>query len=850
MAIMVTLPGSGVRGWGMSRSAGIHGASRGRWSSRLLAMLFFLAAGTVVFGGLVVAVMVVLLSEDLPDHSVLIAYEPPVLTRVHAADGAVIGVFAREHRVFTPIGEIPEMVRQAFISAEDKNFYLHAGIDLAGVAKAVVRNVYNLVVGRRLQGASTITQQVAKNMLLTREKTLARKIREGILAVRLGEALSKDRILELYLNEIFLGARSYGVTAATVAYFGKSLDSLELHEAAYLAGLPKGPNNYHPVRHPERALARRSYVLNRMAEDGHISVEQAREAAEQPIRTVLSEESDLEETPHLGRYFVEEVRRDIVGQFGEEAVYKGGFTVRSTISRRMQARAERVLRGTLERFDRARGYAGPVTHIEQAGGMRERAWRQALARVKAPRDITGWRLAVVLGFDGQDARIGVEGVTGLTHRMPLADAAWARRRLQVGERIGDPETGEVEEIVELGAPPTAPSDLWKIGDVVFVKRMERIRKEGITRWSLRQVPEVQGAFLAMDVRTGRVLAMQGGFSFQASPYNRATQARRQPGSAIKPVVYAAALDHGYTPVTLVLDAPLVLGQGAGLDKWRPENFSGRYGGPTPLRRALEESRNLVTVRVARDVGLERVAEYAERLGVYERMPPLAAFALGAGETGLTNLLRAYAAFANGGYRVDPVLVDRIQDRWGETIYRADDRPCVGCVADQWTGQERPYVPERGERVLSPETAFQMAWMLEGVVRRGTGRRAAVERLEVAGKTGTSNAYRDAWFIGFTPEIVAGCYIGYDEPRTLGRRGSGGSLCAPVVGEFFSGLPQAAKERSWPRPAGLVFTYVDRQTGVRVSGPGDGAIEEVFRAGKLPDLGERPPSAKPSTGGLY
>ena len=581
----------------------------------VLRIVKWLVLTGVVLAGASAAALVAIVwwySRDLPDHKVLAAYEPGVLTRVHAADGAAVALFARENRVFTAVEEIPDLVKQAFISAEDKNFYRHPGVDPVGIFKAVIRNIGNYAAGRRLQGASTITQQVAKNMLLSREATLVRKIREGILAVRIGRALDKERILELYLNEIYLGQRAFGVAAAAVTYYGKSLDDLELHEAAFLAALPKGPNNYHPLRHPDRAIARREYVLSRLVEDGFVSRGEADAAMARPLGTRLG--TDGEASIPVGGYFVEEVRRELLREFGEDQLYEGGLSVRTTMSREMQARAERLLRAALVQIDQKQGYAGPLARIEGIAGLPEVEWRDRLSAVKAPGDIAGWRRAVVLAVDDAGARVGVEGIDqGLVHRLRFDEAGWARPRREDGGH---------------GAPPEIPQDLWSPGDVVLVSRSSVADAEledgsGVRYWTLRQIPAVQGAFLAMDPHTGRVLAMQGGFSYEASSFNRATQAKRQPGSLFKPVVYAAALDEGYTPATQVLDAPLLLEQGPGLDKWEPENANRiAFAGPAPLRRGIEESRNLMTVRVAQDVGLERVAEYAREFGVYEEMPPL------------------------------------------------------------------------------------------------------------------------------------------------------------------------------------------------------------------------------------
>lgn len=832
-------------------------------------ILLWLGATTVVVllgGALALAATIYWLSRDLPDHSGLQAYSPPVLSRVHSSDGVELASFARENRVFTPIEEIPDLVKQAFLSAEDRNFYFHGGVDPVGILRASVRNALSLFTGRRLQGASTITQQVAKNMLLTNEFSVVRKLREGILAVRLGRTLSKDQILELYLNEIFLGARAYGVAAASVRYFGKSLDDLLLHEAAFLAALPKGPNNYHPIRHPERALARRRYVLDQMVRNGYVDSSTAVAAAALPLGTLFEREV-RPESAEVGGYFVEAVRRQLIESLGADEVYEGGLSIRTTLSRDMQLRAEAALRASLEAFDRARGYAGPVARIDDVAGMAEEEWHRRLRKIPAARDVPGWRLAVVLELLEDGVRIGVEGEPAKPeNRILLSESGWARARLALGERVEEQDGRRVvHEAVELGPVPETPADIWAVGDVIHVAGGDYEPDSRTRFWSLRQAPTIQGAVLAMDPRNGRILAMQGGFSFQSSSFNRATQARRQPGSAFKPLVYAAALDHGFRPTSLVLDAPLALEQGAGLEQWRPRNSNTtQFAGPAPLRRGLEESRNLMTIRVARDIGLEQVADYSARLGLYDSMPLVPAYVLGAGETTLERIVQTYAVFANGGSRVEPTLLDRIQDRRGRTLHRRDDRPCLGCNASDWIGQEEPFVPESGDRTLDPVTAYQVTSLLEGVVQRGTGRRVAIENVAVAGKTGTTNALRDAWFIGYTPEIVVGCYIGYDEPMTLGRGGSGGSLCGPVVRSFLLGTPSVTGRSSFPPPAGVEFAPVDRFTGERVadSAEGNHIIREAFRMGDAPTLvaggsgaaasapGATAGEVRSGTGGLY
>ncbi len=621
-----------------------------------LASLLSLGAIAAVCG---LGLVVWMYDRGLPDHESLAAYEPATLTRVYSGEGRLMAEFARERRIFTPIDEIPEIVKQAFISAEDKNFYSHAGIDPMGIARAMVANVQAMRSGDgRLQGASTITQQVMKNFLLTSEQSLERKIKEAILSVRIERALSKDRILELYLNEIFLGQNAYGVSAAAQRYFGKTLEALTVGEAAYLAALPKAPSDLHPVRQRERAEGRRDYVLRQMYENGVISEIEMLAAQSEPLATLFDAGVE-QEVASVGRlnHFTEEVRRQLSAQLGDEALYTGGLTVRATIEPKLQEAAAAALRRQLEDYDQNQGgYGGPVARIEDADLSDPDAAREAMSRVALPRDIPGWRPALVLAVADDAATIAVEGEAG-TARLTRDDIRDSRPRLP-----GD----------QLGPRAKDASEVWTAGDVVMVEA-----REG-GGWEMRQIPEVQGAFMAMDIETGRVLAMQGGFSHDSSVFNRATQARRQPGSAFKPFVYAAALSQGYTPATIVLDAPVVVEAGGGL--WKPQNSSGKFYGPSPMRIGLELSRNLMTVRLAQEVGMDVVAQYAERFGVYDDMPEHLAYALGAGETTLYDIVAAYAMFANGGRRIEPTLVDRVQDRRGETIWRHDAAICVGCGA--------------------------------------------------------------------------------------------------------------------------------------------------------------------------
>ena len=575
---------------------------------------------------------------DLPSHDELREYRPKMLTRVYSGEGDVIAEFAKQRRVFVPIDEVPDVVKQAFISAEDKNFYSHPGVDAAGILKAIVRFAQARATGRsaRLSGASTITQQVMKNFLVGDERSIERKIKEGILAVRVERTFTKDQILELYLNDIFLGARSYGIVAAAENYFGKTLEDLEPHEAAYLAALPKAPSTYHPIKNRQRAVARRNYVLREMAENGAIRREIVDDLRALPLGTVLDENRPTFVQKTKRSYFTSEIERQLKQELGSNMLYHGGLTVRATVDNELQEIAARALRRGLEKFDRRRGtYRGPVTNIAAIAENGADGWREILRKTSAPRDVAGWQTAVVLSTGDKSALVGVENSD---------EAADGRGPGEVYLTVAR-ERQWIRRTPDGGRPRTA-SDIWKVGDVILVKR----ENEG---WSMRQIPEVQGAFMAMDPHSGRVLAIQGGFSYDSSPFNRATQAQRQPGSSFKPFVYAAALDVGYTPETVVMDAPIKIGNGR--KAWTPKNSSGKFYGPTDLRTGLEQSRNLMTVRIAQAVGMDRVGEYAERFGVYENMPESLSYSLGAGETTLYQMVAAYGMFANGGKRVVPTV---------------------------------------------------------------------------------------------------------------------------------------------------------------------------------------------------
>jgi penicillin-binding protein 1A len=772
---------------------------------RFFGFLFsWLAIGSIMALAALAAIFAIY-GKDLPDYAQHETYEPPTLSRIYSGQGILMDEFARERRIFTPIDEIPDRIKQAFVSAEDKNFYAHHGFDPRGIVAALYDAAVN---GERLRGASTITQQVMKNFLLTGDRSGERKIKEIILATRLENTLSKDEILELYLNEIFLGQNSYGVTAAAQVYFAKSLEELTLAETAYLAALPQAPSVLHPVREKERAIARRNYVLGEMAANGYVTREVAEAAKAEDLLTVQGGAiaSARAEMPPRD-YFTDEIRRQLSAKLGDEELFTGGLTIRATVDPDLQAVAAQALRDGLERYDRGlRIYRGPVAEVDPASfdPEDEASWRKALGAAQVPRDIAGWHPAMVLSIGEDAARIGIEGVPEDEdgHYLAFEDASWARLR---GENL------------RLRAAE-GPDDMWDVGDVVFVKAVEG---EGATRWSYRQIPAIQGGFMAMDTQTGRVLAMQGGFSYQSSVFNRATQALRQPGSSFKPFVYAAALDSGYSPATIVLDAPVEVATAAGI--WAPENSGGTYYGPTPIRTGLEQSRNLMTVRIAQDVGMGTVAEYAENFGVYDDMPELLSYSLGAGETTLYNMVAAYAMFANGGLRVEPTLVDRVQDRYGRTIYRHDQRGCEGCSGDDLRDAAQPLVHSNAERIMDAITAYQITSMLQGAVARGTSASSVGQLgLNLAGKTGTTNEAKDVWYIGYSPRIVAGCYMGYDTPRPLGESAFGGTLCAPIFVEFIEEAMAEQGPVSWDVPPGGHFIKIDRHTGVRLPDYAEGS----------------------------
>ncbi|MDB5514179.1 MAG: Penicillin-binding protein [Tardiphaga sp.] len=788
---------------------------------RFLGFLFTI--GTIVFlvGVAAAAGLIWHYSKDLPDYSQLQDYEPPVMTRVHASDGALLAEYSKERRLYLPIQAVPKLVINAFLAAEDKNFYEHGGIDYSGMARAALLYAQNFGSNRRPQGASTITQQVAKNFLLTNEVSFTRKIKEALLAMRLERAYSKDKILELYLNEIYLGLGAYGIAAASLVYFDKSVNELTVAEASYLAALPKAPAQLHPVRNRDRAIERRNYVVDRLLENGWIKPVDADKARKDPL--AVTGRSNGGHT-FAGEYFAEEVRRDILERYGEKKLYEGGLSVRTTLDPKMQVMARKAMAAGLVNFDEAQGWRGAPSKLDITGD-----WGVKLADVKSLSDISPWRMAVVLETSDQSARIGFQPGRELGGAV-LKDRQTGNITLE-GVRWAKAASGPTQ-----GKTPTTVSQVLSPGDVIYADPL--IGKDGNPvqgQYRLRQYPEVSGAMVAMDPWTGRVLAMVGGFSFDQSQFNRATQAYRQPGSTIKPIVYSSAIDNGYTPSTVLVDGPIEIDQGQGVGVWRPDNFSsGKYQGPTTLRNALRLSLNTVTVRLAQDVGMPLIGEYAKRFGIYDDLPNYLSYALGTGETTVMRMVTGYSIFANGGRRVKSTLIDRIQDRYGHTIFKHDARECRGCDApDGWKNQAEPQLVDRREQVLDVMTAYQITSMMEGVVQGGTAIALRDVGKPIAGKTGTSSDAKDLWFVGFSPDLVVGLYVGYDKPRSLGRNAQGGHTAGPIARDFMK-LALADKPATPFRiPTGIKLVRVDAKTGMR-AGPDSGkTILEAFKPGTAP-----------------
>ncbi|WP_333947758.1 penicillin-binding protein 1A [Candidatus Liberibacter brunswickensis] len=748
------------------------------------------------------------ISQNLPDYDSLNSYSPSVTTRIHAGNGSLIAEYAKENRLFLPIQIIPAHVKYAFVSAEDKNFYHHSGVDIFGILRAILHNIKNIINGRRPEGASTITQQVAKNFLLSSNQTMDRKMKEILLSFRLEKAYDKEKILEFYLNEIFFGFNSYGIASAALTYFNKSVSELNIEEAAYLAALPKGPSNYDPFRKHKAAVSRRNWVIDRMEENGYITREQATIAKSKPLK--------IKSKQHRSRlfgteYFSEEVRRQLIDRYGEKALYEDGLSVRTSLDPKLQLYARKALQDGLINYDQNDGFRGPITHIDL-----KTDWGNSLASIPTLNDVPEWNIAVVLEVSNSHITIGIRPTIGSNGKLSIErkkdiitidSMRWAYNHLNKDPSL-EPENRKV----------LSP------GDVIYVENIN----EG---WRLRQIPKVQGGLIAMDPRTGRILATIGGFSYSQSEFNRSTQAMRQPGSCFKPIVYAAALDSGYTPASVIMDGPIEIVSRGKI--WKPENYSKTSFGASTLRFGLEKSRNLMTVRLAHNMGMEVVADYAENFGIYDKMLPVLAMSLGAGETTVLRMVSAYAVFANGGKQIQPSFIDRIQDRFGKTIFNQEKRICDDCNYDTWNGQEEPEIIDEREQVLDPMTAYQITSMLEGVIKHGTAAGKVKLNRPVAGKTGTTSNYRDTWFIGYTPTLVAGVYVGYDIPSPLNNRATGSTLTAPIFNSFMKEATKNSPPSRFIVPEGMTLFPINKWTGM-LSKKGDpDTIVEAFKPGTGP-----------------
>ena len=728
-------------------------------------------------------------SNNIPDYKFLKNYKPPVSSKVYSGDGELVADFSKEKRIFVPFNSIPKNVINSFLSAEDKNFYSHPGVDAKGVLRALINNISNIISSKRLEGASTITQQVAKNFLLTNEVSLNRKIKEAILAFRIERALSKQRILELYLNQIYLGSGAYGVAAASLEYFDKSIKDLNYSEAALLAALPKAPSRYNPYRDIELAKFRRNLVLKNLFDNKYISLELYQRYKDEKINLNKSKKVFSKDV----KYYIEDVRKSIIDTFTYDKVYKQGFNINTPINLELQKIATEALRDGLISYDKRKGWRGPLINKDYY-----KNWKDDLEKFNLENSIN-WKLAIVKKINKFSVEIEIEDK--LIGKIEFKDVSWTKKEF---------------------------NQLLKIGDIIYVKKIEN----GI--YSLQQLPKINGGIIVMDPFTGRVLALSGGFSFNKSEYNRATQASRQPGSAFKPFIYALALENNYTPSSLVLDAPLVLDQGVDLKMWKPENYGKKFYGPSTLRTGLEKSRNLMTVRIAQDLGLRKIINFSKKLGIYENPEELLSISLGSAETTLLKLTAAYSAFVNGGKLVDPILIDRIQDSEGKTIFNNKKIKCINCDKISYLGKDYPSIKNDYRQVFSPQTAYQMTSILEGVVQRGTAKKLRDLKLNIAGKTGTTNKNTDTWFIGFTSNLLVGVYVGSDNPLPLGRYETGSKTALPIFKNFIKKAVKKSEARPFKAAKGTVMMVVDPITGQKAKFTSENTIIEVYKSQNVID----------------
>jgi len=724
-------------------------------------------------------------SSNIPDYKFLKNYKPPVSSKMYSGNGDLVADFSKEKRIFVPYSAIPSNVINSFLSAEDKNFFTHPGVDAKGVLRAIFNNVTNIMSSKRLEGASTITQQVAKNFLLTNEVSINRKIKEAILAFRIERALNKERILELYLNQIYLGSGAYGVAAASLEYFDKSIKELNYAEAALLAALPKAPSKYNPYNNIDLAKFRRDLVLKNLNQNGFLDFEKFKELKNQNIKLKKKKKIYLEDA----QYYIEDVRKNIIDKLTYEKVYKQGYNINTPINLNLQKIATEALRNGLVSYDQRKGWRGPITNLEY-----NENWHKNVDKKYKLENSINWKIAIVKEISQFHTKI--ETLNKLTGLIKYNEISWTKKEFE---------------------------DLFRVGDLIYVKKV----KDNLYR--LKQLPKINGGIVVMDPYTGRVLALSGGFSFKSSEFNRATQALRQPGSAFKPFVYALALENKYTPSSLVLDAPLVLDQGVDLKKWKPENYGKKFYGPSTLRVGLEKSRNLMTVRIAQNLGVDKLARFSKDLKIYDDPEELLSISLGSAETTLLNLTSAYSSFVNGGKLISPIIIDRIQDSEGNTIINNENRKCVNCDKISFTGKDYPQIKDNYLQVISEQTAYQVTSILEGVIKRGTGKKLKDLKLNLAGKTGTTNENTDAWFIGFTSNLVIGVYVGMDNPQPLGKFETGSKAALPIFKEFIEKSVKKSDARPFKVPEKMTLMVVDPQTGEKAKFNSKNTIIEAYKS---------------------
>jgi penicillin-binding protein 1A len=743
-----------------------------------------------LLSGITILIILWSFSNSIPDYKFLKNYKPPVSSKMYSGNGDLVADFSKEKRIFVPYNAIPKNVINSFLSAEDKNFFSHPGVDAKGVMRAVVNNIKNIISSKRLEGASTITQQVAKNFLLTNEVSFNRKIKEAILAFRIERALSKERILELYLNQIYLGSGAYGVAAASLQYFDKSIKELNYNEAALLAALPKAPSRYNPYNNINLAKFRRDLVLKNLFDNNFLSQKEYLIFKDQPIQLKKTKKVFSENA----QYYIEDVRKNIIEKLTYDKVYKQGYNINTPINLNLQKIATESLRNGLVSYDRRKGWRGPIRNISYSKNW----FKNIDKKFKLEKSIK-WQIAIVKKLNQFSAIIETEN--NLEGEIKYKDISWTKKEFK---------------------------DLLSIGDVVYVKKLNE------NFYSLQQLPKINGGIIAMDPYTGRVLALSGGFSFKNSEFNRTSQALRQPGSAFKPFVYALALENKYTPSSLILDAPLVLDQGTDLKKWKPENYGKKFYGPSTLRVGLEKSRNLMTVRVAQKLGIDKVANFSREMKIYENPEKLLSISLGSAETTLLRLTSAYCTFVNGGKLINPIIIDRIQDGEGNTIFNNENRKCIDCDQISYTGKEFPKIEDNYDQILSPQTAYQITTILEGVVKRGTGKKLKKLGLNIAGKTGTTNENTDAWFIGYTSNLVIGVYVGMDNPEPLGKYETGSKAALPIFSEFVKKAVNKSDARPFKVPENITLMVVDPVTGEKAKFSSKNTIIESYKSKNVSD----------------